>query len=343
MSKNKGFAAELADGLDPPAEEAAEGLRSGRLGIGTLAGRHTRIAELASGSVVTRAQELVDPARCRMWSEHNRDYERLTEVRCADLIESLKAQGRQETPAIVRRVRGDPDHDFEVICGARRHWAVSWLRRNTYPDFRYLVEVRELTDEEAFRLSDLENRAREDLSDQERARDYLRALDLHYGGRQKTMAQRLNVTESWLSRYLDLARLPADLLRAFPEPHELGIKHVTQLKPLLKPDDRRERVLTEARRLGREGEGLSGANTPAIIRLLTAAADRTATAPKKSGPSKKSGLPPLSTFRCREGRPILRIDAHDRKGLSMTFFPRGGGSREDAEARVLELLREHWG
>jgi ParB-like chromosome segregation protein Spo0J len=81
-----------------------------------------------------------------------------------------------------------PDIDFEVICGARRHWTVSWLRAHNYTDFRFLVEVRELTDEEAFRISDLENRAREDLSDIERARDYLKALGRHYGGSQKDMA-----------------------------------------------------------------------------------------------------------------------------------------------------------
>ena len=55
----------------------------------------------------------------------------------------------------------------------------------------YTVEIRELTDEEAFRLSDIENRAREDISDFERARDYLRALDAYYGGKQQEMAERI--------------------------------------------------------------------------------------------------------------------------------------------------------
>ena len=40
------------------------------------------------------------------------------------------------------------------------HWAITWLRANNYPDFRYLIEVRDLTDEQAFRLSDIENRDR---------------------------------------------------------------------------------------------------------------------------------------------------------------------------------------
>ena len=205
------------------------------------------MSELAAGAVVGRAVEQVDPARCRIWSEHNRDYAKLNEDRCADLIESFKAQGRQEFPAIVRRVQDEPGIDFEVI--SRRPPALDGqlaARSITTPTSAILVEVRELTDEEAFRISDLENRARDDLSDIERARDYLKALGRHYGGKQKDMAERLKVSEAWLSRYLDLARLPAELVAAFADPHELKIKHVTQLKPLLKPDDRAKRVLAEA-------------------------------------------------------------------------------------------------
>jgi ParB family chromosome partitioning protein len=80
-----------------------------------------RLAELASGALFSHAQEQVDQARCRMWAEHNRDYAKLDESRCADLIESFRAPGRQDVPAIVRRMRGDPDVNFEVIYGARRH------------------------------------------------------------------------------------------------------------------------------------------------------------------------------------------------------------------------------
>lgn len=333
MSKNRGFAAGLAGALD---EESPAPEPLGRLGIGVLAGRSNRLAELASGAVVARTLELVDPARCRIWAEHNRDYGLLDETRCADLIESLKAQGRQEIPAIVRRVKDDPALDFEVICGARRHWSVSWLRSHNYPDFRFLVEIREMTDEEAFRVSDLENRARDDLSDIERARDYLRALGRHYEGRQKTMAQRLNVSEAWLSRYLDLARLPEELVAAFPNPHALKIKHITLLKPLLKPDDRRQRVLAAARELqGRAGEGGSPQE---VIRILTRAGD----APKRSGSPKKSGSATENLVRTAGGAPLLRVDARKRKEISLTLLISGGGTREEAEAALRTLLDQHW-
>jgi ParB family chromosome partitioning protein len=309
-----------------------------RLPSSILASRQSRMSELAAGAVVGRAVEQVDPARCRIWSEHNRDYAKLNEERCADLIESFKAQGRQEFPAIVRRVQDEPGIDFEVISGARRHWTVSWLRQHNYADFRYLVEVRELTDEEAFRISDLENRARDDLSDIERARDYLKALGRHYGGKQKDMAERLKVSEAWLSRYLDLARLPTELVAAFADPHELKIKHVTQLKPLLKPDDRAKRVLAEAGVMA-AGKGEGAPLKPQdVLRRLAGAADP----PKRSGSPKKSGKAVPEVVTSAKGTPVLRIDAKGRKELSLTLLLQAGATRADAEQAIAALLSSYW-
>jgi ParB family chromosome partitioning protein len=334
-SKNSKFAAGLMGSLD---EAAPQPEAPTRLSVGILASRQSRMSELASGAVVGRAIELVDPARCRIWSEHNRDYAKLNEARCADLIESFKAQGRQEFPAIVRRVQGEPGIDFEVISGARRHWTVSWLRRHNNADFRYLVEVRELSDEEAFRISDLENRARDDLSDIERARDYLKALGRHYGGKQKDMADRLKVSEAWLSRYLDLARLPAVLVAAFSDPHELKIKHVTQLKPLLKPEDRAKRVLAEADVMAAvKGEGAP--LTPQdVLRRLAAAADP----PKRSGSPKKSGKAEPEVVTSAAGMPVLRVEAKGRKELSLTLLLQAGATRADAETAIAALLSRYW-
>jgi ParB family chromosome partitioning protein len=332
--KNTGFAADLAARIDLSPEAPAR--RSG-LATSVLSGRSNRIAELASGAAITRIHEQVDPGRCRMWVGHNREYGLLTEERCADLIESIKAQGRQEMPAIVRRVINDPNFDFEVVCGARRHWTISWLRAHNYPNFKFLIDIREIGDEEAFRLADIENRARDDLSDFERARDYLRALDAYYEGRQKTMAERINVSESWLSRHLDLARFPPELVRAFANPYALGIRSVVALKPLLKPEDKRQRVFLEAARLG-DVQAASGMPMPIpnVIRALSLAA----TPPKKSGSPKKSEL--FQTMMSTSGKPVLRIDGADRKGVRLTLLNKGGATRKDAEKAIREILDQHW-
>jgi len=321
---NRGFADRLAGQGAQPGPRLPP--RTGILGT-----RENRLAALANGGVVGRFHELVDPARCRIWEGHNRDYQALTEATCADLLESFRAQGRQEVPAIVRRVDGDAAYDFEVICGARRHWTVSWLRAHDYPEFRFLVEPRELTDEEAFRVADLENRSRKDLSDYERASDYARAIERYYGGSQQRMVERLQVTNSWLSRYLELARLPPEVLAAFGSPHRIGISHAAQLAPLLRHPIRREEVLAQAVSLQVEqAERAGGGETihsPATVlkRLLAEPSERTR---------------PSDTIEIRnEAGAILMQAKHSRGGGFTLFIPRAAeGNREVLVRGFSDLL-----
>jgi len=125
---NRSFVQGLAEDASPAVPLAKLPPRTS-----VLQNRENRLSQLANGQSVNRVHELVDPARCRIWEAHNRDYGALDESTCADLIESFKAQGRQEVPAIVRRLRSDAAFDFEVICGARRHWTVTWMRQHGYP------------------------------------------------------------------------------------------------------------------------------------------------------------------------------------------------------------------
>ncbi|MFC7705534.1 ParB/RepB/Spo0J family partition protein [Plastorhodobacter daqingensis] len=233
----------------------------------------------------------VDPAHCVMWAGHNRAYDLLTAENCGDLIASIKAQGQQEFPAIVRRLTGSQTGagaEYEVICGARRHFAISWLRANNYPQFRYLIEVRDLTDEEAFRLADLENRDREDISDFERARDYALALESYYGGRQKAMAERLEVSEGWLSRYLQLARLPEEIIAAYPDIREIRELHARTLRPYLGDPQQRAQLIEAAgelaaeQRAAREGQGAPVPAAKVLARLKAAAAG-----PRKARPPER--------------------------------------------------------
>lgn len=244
--------------------------------------RSSAIGEHMAGEREEKLLQWVDPASCRMWARHNRDYALLNEETCRDLIDGIRAQGKQEFPAIVRRLKGEA-HQYEVICGARRHFAISWLRANTYPQFKYLIEVRDLTDEEAFRLADIENRERDDISDYERARDYASAIDLYYGGKQKAMAARLDVSEAWLSRYLALARLPDAVIAAFPSIRDVRELHARVLKPLLAEPALRTRVLAEAGRIAQEPAPSEAA---AVVARL-----RKAAAPPKARPQTRQFRP----------------------------------------------------
>jgi ParB family transcriptional regulator, chromosome partitioning protein len=204
----------------------------------------------------------VDPELCVMWAHHNRAYELLNEDNCRDLIDSIKSQGQQEFPAIVRRKHAPGGVEYEVVCGARRHFAVSWLRSHNYPHYRYLVEVRDMTDEEAFRLADVENRDREDISDFERARDYAVALEQYYG-----------------------ARLPEVVVAAYPSIRDIKELHARVLKPLLADPKLARSVLDAARELAQEQEAARAGQGALIDASLVLAALKSAAAgPKRSRP-----------------------------------------------------------
>ncbi|HTH99773.1 MAG TPA: ParB/RepB/Spo0J family partition protein [Acidisoma sp.] len=304
---NKGFAAGLTGtgktGDTPPPVGAKLPPRTG-----VLQSRGNRLAELASGQTVTRDQELVDPAVCRIWEHHNRDYAALDAENCADLIESFQAQGRQEVPAIVRRLLGEPTHQFEVICGARRHWTAGYMRAHGQPGFKFLVEPREMTDEEAFRIADLENRSRKDLSDVERARDYAGALTRYYGGNQARMAERLSVSQSWLSRYLELAQFPLVVTEAFGTLHAIKISHAATLGPLMRHPLSAQAVTGEAEAIAEEQRERQQAGQPPIpaadvVKRLQQATRRKETARASAKPVEVAVRGPSGALLARGTRP----------------------------------------
>jgi ParB family chromosome partitioning protein len=270
------------------------------------------LARATSGDYVEKTLRLVDPARCRMWARHNRKYGLLNPANCQELLEGLRAQGKQEFPAIVRRVADDPDFDYEVIAGARRHWAVSYLREVEHREIKYLVEERELNDEQAFRLADIENRAREDLSDYERAVDYLDAIERYYGGVAMRMAERLDVDRAWLSRFLDLAKLPQDVVAAFGDVLQLRESHARQLKAFLVQGPEKGRIIAAAKVIAADqarrreaGEPLLDA--PKVVAALKNAAVAKAPAPPSPEPRVVRGKGDVALFTIKPKGPKRAI------------------------------------
>ena len=320
----------LFDGLAGGSREAATPRKRG---VGLLEQRDSELSDLAKGNIEDKVQRWVDPARCRMWDRHNRRYDLLTESRCQDLIDGFKSQGRQEFPAIVRRTTDDPNFEYEVICGARRHWVVSWLRENNYPEFQFLVEVRTLTDEQAFRLSDIENRDKEDLSDYERALDYKAALGLYYKN-QKEMATRLEVSEAWLSRYLDLASLPLSVVDAFGDLTAIAVKHGRDLKPLLR--DRKATALVESRAntLAEEQRIRRENGKP----LMPGAAVVAALSERR--PRKVTARGEVARYETDSGTAYLTVTRQGRSGLVLRVVPGSGADKATVLAACEKALDE---
>ena len=80
-----------------------------------------------------------------------------------ELAQSLAAEGQLE-PAIARRVRRDGRELLEIVAGARRLEAAKICNATIRPFPTLRVDVRELTDEEAERISLIENLQRENLT-----------------------------------------------------------------------------------------------------------------------------------------------------------------------------------
>ncbi|MCU7878927.1 MAG: ParB/RepB/Spo0J family partition protein [Candidatus Thiodiazotropha sp. (ex Lucinoma borealis)] len=296
--------------------------------------RETSLEKIASGDFINKTLQKIDPTRCRPWEHHNRRYSLLNETRCQDLIEGIKAQNGQEFPAIVRAVKNDPNYDFEVICGARRHWAISWLREHYY-DFKFLIDVRNLSDEEAFRLSDIENRDREDISDYERAVDYKNALNMYYKSA-KEMAERLDVSQTWLSRFLGLAKMPEPILDAYPDITHVKENHYRELKPLLKGIQKniilaraKELVKEQNKRRKNEESPIDGIS---IFKELKSAI-RT--------PSAKNS--PIASYTCSTSKkPMLDVSRNGKLGFVLKLHTGSGASKEELTEAFTEMLNEYY-
>jgi ParB family chromosome partitioning protein len=320
---NKGFGSMFTEGLDDE-----ENLDKSTPAEGIMASRSQTLARIATGKSVADRTEWVDPAKCRPWRMHNRDLDHLTEESCRDLIDSFLSAKKQRIPAIVRRLKGDPEYDFEIIAGVRRWWTVKWLRAHHHPEFDYLVTIQSVTDEEAFRVSDVENRSRKDISDWERAKEYTVALAEFYENSQSQMAEHLNLSKSWLSRLLDVARLPDEVVWAFADTHDITVRVARDIKPLTGDAKALAKMREEAERIAEERE-TSGAKLsgPEVAKRLVKAT----VAPSTKGAGEKE-------ITGRGGKVILRYTKARGGGLTIKVPPKTGASPSELLKAIESLL-----
>ncbi len=227
------------------------------------------LGEVVNGHIESLVVHEVDPARCRMWPHHNRIYNLLDENYCQDLIASIKSQGQIE-PAIARRLKDDPQFDYEIIAGARRHWVASFLKKPLK------IEIVNYDDEEAFLISNASNQYT-DISDFERAVEYVDALNTYYAGNQSNMADRLNIAKTTLHRYISLGELPREIVRVFPDPREISMNGALKLQSLIKSNKTtREKIFNKADEIaGWPADKRSSSTAKEIQRLLLQAVQET--------------------------------------------------------------------
>ena len=149
------------------------------------------------------------------------------------------------------------------------------------------------------------------------------------------MVERLEVSKSWLSRYLELAKMPPDVLAAFGSAHAIGISHGALLGPLLRVPVKRERLIVEARALAAEQAELAGQGGE--LMAAAAVARRLARAAEVSEP--KRSKPREHVVRGADGGVMARGQRGARGGvLSITIPGPGRHKRSEVLAAVAEIL-----
>jgi ParB family chromosome partitioning protein len=290
----------------------------------------------------------VDPARVRVWPGNARRYDRLNATNCRDLINSMIDSGGQQAPAILRRIDDDTGFDFELIAGARRHFAVSWLKANGHPHFQFCAIVRELTDEEAFITADQENLARKDVSDIERARGYAEALQSYYGGNQSRMAKRLGISKGWLSKILTVAAVPNVILEAFENVDKVSLTGLYPVAQLLDDPAAAAAIAEEATSIAIENGNRSWDNqkpireSEVIRRLKSVAQLRSSALPSTSTSPTPNGVDGFE-IHYPDGHALITVIAIDAQEITLRLHMGPSIQHEDVlreVARVMDKLSQ---
>jgi ParB family transcriptional regulator, chromosome partitioning protein len=154
-----------------------------------------------------------------------------------ELADSVKANGVIQ-PVIVRRFQGG----YQLIAGERRFRAAEMAGLTAIP-----AVVREVTDEQLFEWSLVENIHRRDLNAIERAKAYQRYLGA-FSLTQTEAAERLGEDRSVIANYLRLLDLPDEIKQMLVD-EQLSMGHARAILSL--PSDELRRKLANRALAGR--------------------------------------------------------------------------------------------
>jgi ParB family chromosome partitioning protein len=138
-----------------------------------------------------------------------------------NLKDDIKAEGGNVQAIKVRPLPGGAQ--FEIVFGHRRHQACLDL------GLEVLTMVEDVTEKRLFIEMDKENRQRKDLRPYELGVMYAKALDAGLFSSMRKMAEEVAYDQSQLSKAVSLARLPADVVKAFVSPLELQYRWASDL------------------------------------------------------------------------------------------------------------------
>src|SRR5688500_13509868 len=129
------------------------------------------------------------------------------EERLEQLDQSIRANGIIQ-PLLVRKTSGEK---YQLVAGERR-----WRASQRAGLHRVPCIVKEIPEDKMLELALIENIQRQELNAIEEAHAYKRLIE-SLGLTQETVAQRVGRDRSFITNYLRLLRLPADIQRLLEE------------------------------------------------------------------------------------------------------------------------------
>ena len=263
----------------------------------------------------------VDPKRIRPWKYHNRTEAWYTRERCQDLIDSIAKDGQQE-PAVARRLKGDPNFDYELIYGLRRRFACELLGK------KLKLRVIEADDAHAAVLMHIENADRQDITPMERALSFQTQIEARVFATQDALAEAIGLSKGQVAKMLKAAGVlkHATLAGLFADKSAIPVIQAYNLAMLLERPGAKEVILQAAKNLARDGEGRAPAE---LIRTLIGSLDRS----KKFQPVQKQ-------YNVGTARRVTVT--RNARGKVTLAFPQGlqGVERAEVIKAVEEILKD---
>lgn len=213
-----------------------------------------RRLEEFDGASATRQ---IDPNRIVPSKWANRHEQSFNSEEFQKLKDEIASSNGNIQPIKVRPLGGRPG-DYELIFGHRRHRACKEL------GIKVLAVIEEMGDADLFCQMDRENRERSPLRPYEAGMTYAKALDEGLFPSARKLAESASIDLSQLGKALTLARLPNDVVMAFPSPLDLQYRWATEITLAMQKDP--DLVLSRAKDIQKQ---LPRPSATQVLALLT--------------------------------------------------------------------------
>jgi len=157
------------------------------------------------------------------------------------LVESIRAKG-VIVPIMVRPAKGKKKESFEIIAGERRYQASCEIAKSNggMKGHKIPALIQEMSDDEAFDVTTIENLQRKNLTELEEAQIFKAYVDRHGKESLDDLASRCSINPGYIRRRIHVLELPKDILKAW-EQGKIKYGHCEQLARLF-PDEKTVKV-----------------------------------------------------------------------------------------------------